>query len=102
MYMRTMSRHELTHTSFIAAMGALVTVMSAFTGFAAQQLVVFNDCLRTDESAAVGIRRSNFYNASGERIAAQRFDEFLPMSVAMDVGILQPLEDTTTLLSYGC
>jgi hypothetical protein len=83
-------------------MGAFITVMSAFTGFAAQQLIVFNDCLRPDESAAVGILKSNAYNASGERIAPQRFDEFLPMSVAIDVGILQPLEDTTTLLSYGC
>ncbi len=30
------------------------------------------------------------------------FDEYLPLTVAMDVGILQPLQDTTALLSYGC
>ncbi|KAI4711434.1 hypothetical protein J4E89_003999 [Alternaria sp. Ai002NY15] len=87
---------------FIAAMGAFVTVMSAFTGFAAQQLIVFNDCLRPDESAAVGILRSNAFNKSGERKSPTTADEYLPLTVAMDVGILQPLEDTTTLLSYGC
>ena len=87
---------------FIAAMGAFITVMSAFTGFAAQQLIVFNDCLRPDESAAVGILRSNAFNKSGERKSPTTADEYLPLTVAMDVGILQPLEDTTTLLSYGC
>jgi hypothetical protein len=82
-------------------MGAFVT-MSAFTGFAAQQLIVFNDCLRPDDSVAVGILKSNAFNESGERRNTIGFDEFLPLSVAMDVGILQPTEDTTTLLSYGC
>ncbi|KAH6873136.1 hypothetical protein BKA58DRAFT_161492 [Alternaria rosae] len=87
---------------FIATMGAFVTVMSAFTGFAAQQLIVFNDCLRPDESAAVGILRSNAFDKSGERKTPTTADEYLPLTVAMDVGILQPLEDTTNLLSYGC
>ena len=83
-------------------MGALITIMAAFTGFAAQQLIVFQDCQRPDHSAQVGILRSNFFNSVGDRLGAQFYDEFLPMAVAMDVGMLQPVEDRTQDLSYGC
>jgi hypothetical protein len=40
--------------------------------------------------------------ASGERMVPAEYDEFLPMSVSMDVGIAQPVEDYTNVLSYGC
>ncbi|KAE8871197.1 hypothetical protein PTNB73_02656 [Pyrenophora teres f. teres] len=87
---------------FIASMGAFITIMAAFTGFAAQQLIVFQDCQRPDNSASVGIRRSNYFNAVGDRLGSQFYDEFLPMAVAMDIGMLQPVEDRTQALSYGC
>ena len=83
-------------------MGAFITIMAAFTGFAAQQLIVFEDCQRADNSASVGILRSNYFNSVGDRLAPQLYDEFLPMAVAMDVGMLQPVEDRTQVLSYGC
>jgi hypothetical protein len=88
--------------SFIAAMGAFLTIMASFTGFAAQQLLLFTDCQRTNDAARVGVLKSNFHMASGERMASGLYDEFLPMSVAMDVGIAQPVEDYTNVLSYGC
>ncbi|KAI2483559.1 DUF3176 multi-domain protein [Pyrenophora tritici-repentis] len=87
---------------FIASMGAFITIMAAFTGFAAQQLIIFQDCQRPDNSAPVGIRRSNYFNAVGDRLGSQLYDEFLPMAVAMDIGMLQPVEDRTQALSYGC
>ena len=87
---------------FITAMGALITVMAAFTGFAAQQLIIFENCLRPDNSTLVGIHRTNLFDASGPRTAPRQVDEYLPMSVAMDIGMLQPTEDYTSKLSYGC
>jgi hypothetical protein len=92
----------LTIESFIAGMGALLTIMASFTGFAAQQLLLFTDCQRTDEAATVGIMKTNLYKASGARLAPGQYDDFLPMTVAMDVGIAQPVEDYTKILSYGC
>jgi hypothetical protein len=65
--------------------------MSAFTGVAAQQLIVFSDCPRLDDSAPVGILRTNAFDQSGARINPLSFDEYLPLSVAMDPGTLQPL-----------
>jgi hypothetical protein len=44
---------------WIAALGAFLTIMAAFTGFASQQLLVFNDCLQRDSSAQVGLARSS-------------------------------------------
>jgi hypothetical protein len=50
----------------------------------------------------VGIFKTNLYTASGVRSGAGLYDDFLPMSVAVDVGIAQPVEDYTSMLSYGC
>jgi hypothetical protein len=76
--------------------------MAAFTGFAAQQLLLFTDYQRTDAAAMAGLLRTNVYTAAGQRSGPGLYDDFPPMSVAVDVGIAQPVEDYTNVLSYGC
>jgi hypothetical protein len=61
-----------------------------------------DECLQPDYEATVRIERTNYYGASGRRFSPQYFDYFAPMAVAMDVGILQPVQDLTNMLSHGC
>jgi hypothetical protein len=86
----------------IAALGAFLTIMTAFTGFASQQLLVFDECLRRDSSAHVSIAKSTSYNLTGPRIGAGAFQVAEEMTSAIELGIIQPNQDQTTLLSRGC
>jgi hypothetical protein len=87
---------------WIAALGAFLTIMAAFTGFASQQLLVFDECLRRDSSAHVSIAKSTSYNLTGPRIGAGAFQVAEEMTGAIELGIIQPNQDQTTLLSRGC
>jgi hypothetical protein len=67
-----------------------------------QQLIQFDDCLQPNHNSTVLLERTNYYGASGRRFGPMDFDYFAPMAVAMDVGILQPAQDLTNILSHGC
>jgi hypothetical protein len=86
----------------IAALGAFITVMASLTGFASQQLIQFTECLQPDNTAIVSVHKSNLYFNAGPMISAGRRDIAQEMAVAIDVGILQPQEDYTRVLSSGC
>jgi hypothetical protein len=87
---------------WIAALGAFLTIMAAFTGFATQQLLIFNECLQRDSSAQVGIAKSNSYFRAAPRIGAGAFHVSEEMASAIEIGIIQPNQDQTQLLSHGC
>jgi hypothetical protein len=83
-------------------LGACITIAASFTGFAIQQLIQFDECLQPDHNSTVRVERTNYHSAAGRRLAAYDFDYFAQMAVAMDVGILQPVQDLTNILSHGC
>ncbi|EAT81607.1 hypothetical protein SNOG_11108 [Parastagonospora nodorum SN15] len=62
---RTERSVQLTHASWVAAFGAVVTIMASLTGFFTQQLVQFQDCLQKDTTALVKISRTNSYVKHG-------------------------------------
>jgi hypothetical protein len=93
---------KLTNPSFIAALGAVITITAALNGFALQQILQLEECLQPDNTATVEIKRTNYYGRFGKRFGPLIHDIFVPMAVAMDVGILQPVEDPTSTLSSGC
>ncbi|KAF2831318.1 hypothetical protein CC86DRAFT_314581 [Ophiobolus disseminans] len=87
---------------WIAAFGALLTIMTAFTGFASQQLLQFNECLQEDTAAQVGIARANSFYLQGPRLGARVAMTAEPLQEAIEVGIIQPGQDLTAILSSGC
>jgi hypothetical protein len=88
--------------SLIAALGAFVTIMASLTGFALQQLIQFTDCLQPYETPTVSIRKANSYNAHGLRMWVNEYQQFLPMDVAIESGILSPQKQYTDVYSSGC
>jgi hypothetical protein len=76
--------------------------MASFTGFASQQLIQLIECQQTNDTAIVSLSRTNESAASGKRTNPLRYNYFLPMAVAIEVGILQPLQDYTSVLASGC
>lgn len=87
--------------SWIAALGAFATIMATLTGFISQQLVQFEKCLRPDTNVTVEVFRANSFDKVGDRWPI-RVDTYAPMAVAMEVGILQPVDDLTNTLSRNC
>ena len=67
-----------------------------------QQLIRFDECLLADHNATVHIQRTNVFGALGRRFGPLDLDVFPPMASAIDVGIIQPVEDLTSVLSHGC
>jgi hypothetical protein len=88
--------------SYLAELGAIITIMAAFTGFFSRQLVQFRDCLQQDTAALVNISRTNAYDKTGGSTEGNVPAEFVPMSAVINVGILQSAGDLTNLLSAGC
>jgi hypothetical protein len=88
--------------SLIAALGAFVMIMASLTGFALQQLIQFTECLQPYETPTVTIRKTNSYNAHGLRMWVMDYQQFLPMDVAIESGILSPQKQYTDVYSSGC
>jgi hypothetical protein len=87
--------------SYLATMGAIITLMASPTGFFAQQLVQFQDCLEIDTAALVNISRTNSYEQAGQ-FQSNAFTDYPPMVAAINVGVLQRPGDLTSALSSGC
>jgi hypothetical protein len=83
-------------------MGAILTLMASLTGFFAQQLVQFQDCLEKDTAALVNISRTNSYSRTGGLIQTNAPVDYAAMVAAINVGILQSPGDLTSALSSGC
>jgi hypothetical protein len=83
-------------------MGAVITILASFTGFFAQQLVRFQDCLEKDTEALVTISRTNMYARTGGQTQTNVFVDYAPMVAAINVGVLQNSTDLTSALSSGC
>lgn len=85
--------------SLIAALGCFITIMASLTGFATQQLVVFQNCMQKDLAAVASIARTNNFTAAGTEVRGAYYDTFPPMVVAINLGIIQPVDDLTAVLS---
>jgi hypothetical protein len=83
-------------------MGAIITLMASLTGFFAQQLVQFQNCLEKDTAALVNISRTSFYFRNGGFSQNNVPVDYAPMVAAINVGILQSPGDLTSALSSGC
>ncbi|KAH9882578.1 hypothetical protein J1614_000814 [Plenodomus biglobosus] len=76
--------------------------MASFTGFFSQQLIQFRDCFEKDTTAVVTISKCNSYAQTGGEIRKMHPVDFAPMVAAVNVGVTQPVEDLTNVLSSGC
>jgi hypothetical protein len=83
-------------------MGAIITIMASLTGFFTQQIVLFQDCLELRNGSSVSISKTNNYTRSGTSYENMDPTDFDPMIAAVNVGIIQPVDDLTNLLSLGC
>lgn len=92
----------LTIYSCVAALGALATIMPSLTGFFSQQLVQFGTCLQRDGAAAVTVTKTNNYTTHGVFLDNPTADEFGPMVAAINVGLIQPVDDHSSVLINGC
>lgn len=77
-------------------------ITATFTGFFAKQLVQSQDCIEPVEAASVGICRTNSYARFGPRKGVDSNDAIPEMISAINVGIVQPIEDSTNILCHGC
>ena len=92
---------SLREFSCVAALGALATIMTSLTGFFSQQLVQFETCLQRDHVTAVTVAKTNNYTAHGAFINNYMADEYGPMVAAINVGLIQPVEDHSNVLTNG-
>lgn len=76
--------------------------MASLLGFFTQQLVVFQDCLQKDPQANVGVWKTNNFNITGMSTGNGKADLYTPMVAAINVGIIQPVNDLTSVLSDSC
>jgi hypothetical protein len=70
--------------------------------FFSQQLVQFQDCLEKDPAALVNISKTNFYTRTGGKTGNNYPVDYAPMVAAINVGVLQPPGNLTSVLSSGC
>ncbi|KZM23910.1 hypothetical protein ST47_g4838 [Ascochyta rabiei] len=76
--------------------------MASLTGYFSQQLVQFEACLQRDDATAVTVAKTNNYTAHGVFLDNYTADEFGPMVAAINVGLIQPVEDLANVLTNGC
>jgi hypothetical protein len=76
--------------------------MASLTGFFSQQIVLVQSCLEIDETAAVSISKTNNYTRSASSDPRMLSTDYTPMIAAINVGLIQPLDDLTNVLSQGC
>lgn len=88
--------------SWLAALGAMITILASLLDFFMQQLIYFQDCLQRDESTVASISKTNNYNASDGPVFNITSDTYLPMIAAINNAIVGPTEDFTNVLSRGC
>lgn len=98
-----MTREILTVVfSYVAALGALLTVSITAAGFFSQQILLFKDCMETSPYDQASIAKTNNYSRSGTSYAPYFYDVYFPLAAAINVGILQNQTDYTPVLSHGC
>jgi hypothetical protein len=76
--------------------------MVSLTGFFAQQLLQFETCQQRNSSTVVTVAKTNIFNASGMAPGPGQWDEYGPLTVALNVGLIQPVQDQTSVLTEGC
>lgn len=89
-------------TSWIIALGAIVTILAALTGFSLQQLVVFESCLKQDLTASVRVSKTNYCKAAYQGVGSTYVDAYPPMVAAINAGIIQSVPDRTPAILHGC
>jgi hypothetical protein len=92
----------LTFMSYLAALGALITILASLTGFFSQQLVQFKDCAQINTTALANISRTNSYAQIGGYLQANVPADYVPMVAAINAGVIQSPGDLTSVLSSGC
>jgi hypothetical protein len=93
----------LTSLSYIAALGAFTTIMTALTGFFSQQLLQFENCPQQNDAADVLVAKTNNYTVSGRFAGARNtYDVYAPVVAAITVGLVQPVKDFTNVFTRGC
>jgi hypothetical protein len=76
--------------------------MVSLTDFFAQQLLQFETCSQRNETALVTVAKTNIFNATGMAIGPGIWDEYSPLAIAINVGLIQPVLDQTGVLTQGC
>jgi hypothetical protein len=89
-------------SSYVAAIGAVLTVLVTAAGFFSQQILLFKDCMESSPYGQASIAKTNRFMASGTSYAPFFYDVYFPLAAAINVGILQNQTDYTSVLSYGC
>jgi hypothetical protein len=90
--------------SWIAALGAIITIVASLLGFFAQQLIQFQDCPQQTPNTMVGISTTHSYNASGPPIFNMEYDMYPPMVAAINNGIVQSesAPNYDNVISHNC
>ncbi|KAF2994916.1 hypothetical protein E8E13_000457 [Curvularia kusanoi] len=88
---------------YLAAFGAVVTIMASLTGFFVQQLVQFKDCYDKDATTVASLSKGNEYDRVGGFLQTDVPAAYAPMVAAITVSMLQPVTNFTNVyLSSGC
>ncbi|KAF2631346.1 hypothetical protein BU25DRAFT_428322 [Macroventuria anomochaeta] len=95
---------RLNRPYFVAALGALITLMASLSGFTSQQLIRFESCLQRDPSASATVLKANRFAGRGEEMSSSpfRWTDYAPMSAAIQAVMFQSSQDYTATLSKGC
>lgn len=88
--------------SYVAAIGALLTVLITAAGFFSQQILLFKDCMENSPFGQASIAKTNNFDQLGTSYAPFFWDVYFPVAAAINVGILQNQTNYTPVLSYGC
>ncbi|KAF3045733.1 hypothetical protein E8E11_007451 [Didymella keratinophila] len=93
---------KLERLSCVVALGALITIWAALTGFFLQQLMVFHDCQQQDHSAIVRVSKTNNCRVSYWGALELNYDPDPPMIAAINSAMVQSVPDYTNVFSSGC
>ncbi|KAH8722957.1 hypothetical protein GQ44DRAFT_806446 [Phaeosphaeriaceae sp. PMI808] len=90
---------------YIAAFGAFLTMMSAWTGFTSQQVISFSQCAIPNYAADAGVLKTNYYDDKDGYIGSTlRGAPIDSMVAGIELGMIQPPSprELTGILSVGC
>ncbi|KAF1927862.1 uncharacterized protein M421DRAFT_392459 [Didymella exigua CBS 183.55] len=70
--------------------------------FFSQQFLQFESRLQRDDAAVVTLARTNNFTASGTPLGPAVYEKYGPMDVAISFGLIQRIEDLSSVFAAGC
>lgn len=95
-------RTKLTDQSYLASLGAFITIAALAVDPFSQQVIQYYDCLQTDTGSTARIPKTNRYSVGGMHTGARSATLDGPTQVAIYMGLLSPPANSSASISVDC